>query len=204
VTGPYPCHHCSFCDYRRPCEDQLEREDHVVRVAGIQRAQVKRLFAGGVDTLAALAQTPAGTVVPRIAASTFEGLREQAGLQLIRQRTGSLEWRALDGEAGRGFAALPPRSPGDVIFDLEGHPFFEPARGLEYLFGCFAGHRAALPRFAHDRDERRVREPTISSTPPRGHPDLHVPISSGAGALQASCLSTSREAQDDPPAGRSS
>ena len=44
ATGPYPCHHCSFCDYRKPCDDQLEREDHIVRVAGIQRAQVKRLL----------------------------------------------------------------------------------------------------------------------------------------------------------------
>ena len=23
ATGPYPCHHCSFCDFRKPCEDQL-------------------------------------------------------------------------------------------------------------------------------------------------------------------------------------
>ena len=34
-TGPYPCHHCAFCDFRALCDDRLEREDHVVRVAGI-------------------------------------------------------------------------------------------------------------------------------------------------------------------------
>src|SRR5712691_11701168 len=53
-TGPYPCHHCSFCDFRALCDDRLEREDHVVRVAGIYRDQVKRLFAGGINTLTAL------------------------------------------------------------------------------------------------------------------------------------------------------
>jgi len=70
TTGPYPCHHCAFCDYRGPCDERLEREDHVVRVAGIRRDQVKRLFARGVQTLTALAQMPPGTPVPRMAATT--------------------------------------------------------------------------------------------------------------------------------------
>jgi uncharacterized protein len=186
VTGPYPCHHCSFCDFRGLCDDRLEREDHVVRVAGIHRDQVKRLFAGGISTLTALAETPPGTAVSKIAPSTFEGLRDQAGLQLIRQRSGTLEWRALDIDPGRGFAALPPRSPGDVVFDLEGHPFFEPARGLEYLFGVLSLDGAG-PRYqalwAHDRDgERRAFEALVDLIHARleQHPDLHVYHFSGS------------------------
>src|SRR4029450_4464196 len=46
---------------------------------------------------------------------TFGGLRDQAGLQLIRQRSGTLEWRALAVEPGRGLGTLPPRSPGAAI-----------------------------------------------------------------------------------------
>jgi uncharacterized protein len=185
-TGPYPCHHCSFCDFRGLCEDRLEREDHVVRVAGIHRGQVKRLFAGGINTLTALAEAPPGTAVAKIAASTLEGLREQAGLQLIRQRSGALEWRALDVEPGRGFAALPPRSAGDLVFDLEGHPFFEPARGLEYLFGVLL-LGGAEPRYqafwAHDREgERRAFEALVDLVHARleRHPDLHVYHFSGS------------------------
>ena len=180
ATGPYPCHHCSFCDFRGLCADQLEREDHVVRVAGIQRSQVKRLFVGGINTLTALAETRPETVIPRIAASTFEGLREQAALQLIRQRSGTLEWRALDVEPGRGFASLPPRSPGDVVFDLEGHPFFEPARGLEYLFGVLLLDGAEpryQPFWAHDRDgERRAFEGLVDLVHAQleRYPDMHV------------------------------
>jgi predicted RecB family nuclease len=180
ATGPYPCHHCSFCDFRGLCADQLEREDHVVRVAGIQRSQVKRLFVGGINTLTALAETHPETAIPRIAASTFEGLREQAGLQLIRQRSGTLEWRALDVEPGRGFASLPPRSPGDVVFDLEGHPFFEPARGLEYLFGVLLLDGAEpryQPFWAHDRDgERRAFEGLVDLVHAQleRYPDMHV------------------------------
>jgi len=186
ATGPYPCHHCSFCDFRGLCEDQLEREDHVVRVAGIQRSQVKRLFVGGINTLTALAETRPETAIPRIAASTFEGLREQAGLQLIRQRSGTLEWRALDVEPGRGFASLPPRSPGDVVFDLEGHPFFEPARGLEYLFGVLlldGPEPRYQPFWAHDRDgERRAFEGLVDLVHAQleRYPDMHVYHFSGS------------------------
>ena len=206
VTGPYPCHHCSFCDYRGLCEDRLEREDHVVRVAGIQRTQVKRLFATGINTLTALAETPAGLAVPRVAMSTLQGLREQADLQLIRQRAGTLEWRPLDVEPGRGFAALPPRSEGDVVFDLEGHPFFEPARGLEYLFGVLLLD-APAPRYqafwAHDRDgERRAFEQLVDLVHARlaEHPGMHVYHFSGSEPSTLKRLMAehvSREAQVD-------
>lgn len=185
-TGPYRCHHCSFCDFRSPCEDRLEREDHVLRVAGIHRDQVKRLFAGGINTLTALAETRQDTRVAKMAPSTFETLRDQAGLQLIRQRAGTLEWRPLEIEPGRGFAALPPRSPGDVIFDLEGHPFFEPARGLEYLFGLLLldGTEPRYQAFwAHDRDgERQVFEALVDLVHAhlQRYPDLHVYHFSGS------------------------
>lgn len=185
-TGPYPCHHCSFCDFRARCDDRLEREDHVVRVAGIRRDQVKRLFAGGIHTLTALAETRPATSIRKMPASTFEGLREQAELQLIRQRSGALPWRALAAEAGRGFAALPPRSSGDLVFDLEGHPFFEPARGLEYLFGVLLldGEEPRYQAFwAHDREgERRAFEALVDLVHARlgPYPDLHVYHFSGS------------------------
>lgn len=186
ATGPYPCHHCSFCDFRSPCGDRLEDEDHVVRVAGIHRDQVKRLFAGGITTLTALAEMGPDASVARIAPSTLGTLRAQAGLQLIRQRSGKLEWRPLDVEPARGFAALPPRSPGDVVFDLEGHPFFEPARGLEYLFGVLlldGDEPRYQPFWAHDRDgERRAFEALVDLIHTRlePYPDLHVYHFSGS------------------------
>ena len=36
-----------------------------------------------------------------------------------------------------GFSLLPAPAPGDVFFDMEGDPLYEPGRGLEYLFGCW-------------------------------------------------------------------
>jgi uncharacterized protein len=180
VTVPYPCEHCRLCDFRAHCEARWEREDHLVRVAGIRRDQVGRLVTSGISTLTALAEARPETRIPKMQPDTFEGLRQQAGLQLERQRSGRIEWRELPIEDARGFATLPPRSPGDVFFDLEGHPFFEPARGLEFLFGILTAD-GAEPRYhafwAHDRDgERQALAAVIDLIHERltSWPDLHV------------------------------
>ena len=48
-------------------------------------------------------------------------------------------------EEERGFALLPAPDPGDVWFDMEGHPFYETSRGLEYLFGyCYRDDAGAV------------------------------------------------------------
>lgn len=179
-TAPYPCDHCPLCDYRSLCEERWEREDHLVRVAGIRRDQVGRFVDNGIVTLTALAEAPPETRIPKMPPRTFEGLCEQATLQLRRQRSGKIEWRELPVESGRGFAALPPRSRGDLVLDLEGHPFFEPARGLEFLFGILTvdGPEPQYEAFwAHDRDgERRALEAFVDLVHARLalYPDLHV------------------------------
>src|SRR5262249_27767296 len=83
-------------------------------------------------------------------------------------------------ESGRGLAALPARSRGDMILDLEGHPFFEPGRGLTYLFRvltCEGGNPRYEAFWAHDRTgERRALETVIDlvCTKLAVYPDLHV------------------------------
>ena len=76
--------------------------------------------------------------------------------------------------------ALPQRSRGDVILDLEGHPFFEPARGLTFLFGVLTidGDK---PRYDHSgrtiAPESVAPSKTLSILFMRAlaqHPDLHV------------------------------
>jgi uncharacterized protein len=180
ATTPYPCEHCAVCDFRPQCEAWWEQEDHLVRVAGIRRDQVGRLVTHGVPTLTTLAEARADTRIPKMLPGTFEGLRDQASLQLERQRSGRVRWQALPIESGRGFSALPQRSPGDVILDLEGHPFFEPARGLAFLFGVLIRDGAVLrytPFWAQDREgERRALEAVIDLVHARLRvwPDLHV------------------------------
>ena len=107
-------------------------------------------------------------------------LRDQAALQFETQRAGKIAYLELPIEDGRGFAALPQLSPGDVILDLEGHPFFEPARGLTFLFGVLTvdGDRPRYQSFwAHDyAEERRAFEDFIDLVHARlaKYPDLHV------------------------------
>jgi uncharacterized protein len=184
-TYPWPCDHCGICDFRGLCRQQLERDDHPVLVAGLGRRYAESLAAAGILTLTALGDTaPAPgetTVVDGIRPETFEKLRHQASLQLHHTRTGERLVDLLPVEDGRGFGLMPEPSPGDVWLDLEGHPFYEPARGLEYLFGyCYrdeaselryealwgtdrAGEKTAFEAFVDWLQERR-----------RHYPDLHV------------------------------
>ena len=96
-------------------------------------------------------------------AETLEGIRHQAELQLHFRETGEHRVDHLPDEEGRGFRLLPEPDFGDVWLDLEGHPFYEPARGLEYLFGwCYRDEDGAVryeAAWARDRDgEREIFE----------------------------------------------
>ncbi len=179
-TVPYRCEHCPICDFQAVCEDRWEREDNLVRIAGIRRDQVDRLVSASITTLTELAEAHSSTRIPKMYAPTFENLHEQAALQLESERSGRIECRMLPIESERGLATLPQRSRGDLVFDLEGHPFFEPARGLEFLFGVLTldGPQPQYHAFwAHDRDgERQALEAFIDLVQARLalHPDLHV------------------------------
>ena len=180
TTYPWPVDHCGICDFRHVCRQQWVDDDHLVLVAGLGRLYAERLGADGITTLTQLGETPPETAVERIRPEVFERLRNQAELQLHFNRTGERRVELLPDEEDRGFRLLPPPSEGDVWLDLEGHPFYEPARGLEYLFGwCYredgeeryevvwgldrTGEKAAFEQFVDWVEARRRR-----------YPDLHV------------------------------
>jgi uncharacterized protein len=179
-TEPYPVAHCDICDFRELCEAWWDEHDHLTRVANIRRDQVVRLGAAGITTLAELGDAPREAAVPRLAATTFENIRHQAELQLRHRRTGEHAWETLRPEDERGFALLPKPSSGDLFFDMEGDPFWEPSSGLEYLFGVLwleNGEPQFRPFWAHDREgERRAFEQFVDFVRERldRYPDLHV------------------------------
>ena len=88
---------------------------------------------------------PPGTTVERIRPEALETIRHQAELQLRGRREDRYLHELLPDQEDRGFRLLPEPDAGDVWFDMEGHPFYETSRGLEYLFGyCYrddAGRR---------------------------------------------------------------
>ena len=179
-TEPYPVEHCALCEFRGVCHDQWHDEDSLVLVAGVRRTQVAGLREAHLPTLTALANAAARTRVAHVEAHAFEKLRDQAALQLERRMSGRLDWHPIDAEAGHGFEQLPRPSPGDVIFDIEGDPFWEPAQGLHFLFGILVRDGDGWqyrPMWAHDRGgERRMFEHFVDFVHARlaADPAMHV------------------------------
>lgn len=140
-------------------EAYLESIDHLSRVANIRKMQIRRLEAAGITTMTALAQSRAERV-PKLDRAVLDRLRLQARLQLEsagRERP-NFEVVVPD-PAGppRGLALLPPPSPMDAFFDMEGFPIV--AGGLEYLFGVSYhedGKLAFRDFWAHTREEEKA------------------------------------------------
>ena len=137
-TYPYPVRHCRVCDHASQCEARWEADDHLSLVAHIRRDQVERLNEAGITTVAALASVDPARAIG-IGRPALERLRHQASLQDHHRRTGEHRYELLAIDEHSGFRLLPRPSDGDMFFDMEGDPFYEAGRPLEYLFGLVTG-----------------------------------------------------------------
>ena len=166
--------------WQTSAETILEEADHLCRVATITQAQIEKLHTAGIQTLRALAETDR-VHIPRLDDAVFLRLREQAQLQLASahaDRPAYLIVKPTAEDPRRGLALLPPESPADVYFDMEGYPLTD--GGLEYLFG--ATHiEHGQPQFndwwAHDQtEEKRAFEGFIDWVFARwqSDPSMHV------------------------------
>ncbi len=188
ATYPEPVEHCSVCRWVVDCVGRRHRDDHLSLVAGISRRQRDALVERGVNTLASLS-TLALPMDPKLEGTSPESLkrvREQARLQAQGRQEGRVLHELLHPiEAGRGLAALPPPSVGDLFFDMEGDPFVEEGGtdGLEYLFGVIEPAGGTLEQPAShafwglDRaGEKRAFEEFIDLVMDRlkKDPDLHI------------------------------
>ena len=150
-TASDPVAGCGLCRWRERCEAEWDRDDSLALVAGISRSQRRKLAAGGVGTMTALA-TFAGRV-PRMVAETQQRLQTQARLQMGRRAGGPPAFELRQSEPGKGFGLLPASDDGDVFYDIEGDPYYP--GGLEYLHGLWyrdGGEWVFRAIWAHDRD----------------------------------------------------
>ena len=154
---PEPVAHCDICRWWPRCDRRRRADDHLSLVAGISRVQTRELQSRAVSSLARLAVEPLPLAwrPSRGARDSYERVREQARVQLTGREAGRVLHELLPVVPGRGLAALPEPSPGDLFLDLEGDSYVDEG-GLEYLFGWVvadapaAGASAgdALPLFA--------------------------------------------------------
>ncbi len=159
ASAPTPCAACSQCGYQQRCEAEWRAADSPFYVAGIAAAQIAKLAAAGVTTLAQLAELPATAAVEGIGPETLQKLAAQARLQAAARRSGQHALALLPVAPGRGFANLPPPDAGDLFFDMEGDPLA--GEGLEYLFGIYgrldgAAAPAFRPFWGHDPAEEKA------------------------------------------------
>jgi uncharacterized protein len=175
---PFPSPSASHGRWSSHAEKLLEDADHLCRVANISQSQIRKLEAAGIGTRDALAETTLSHI-PRLDDQIFERLKEQAVLQVRSAGLERPEFRVLTPDPEdpqRGLACLPPPSPEDVFFDMEGYPLVE--GGLEYLFGAAyregseekfidwwahdgVTEQKALESFVDWVVERRRRDPTM-------------------------------------------
>ncbi len=156
-TYPEKHDHCDICRWRNICEEQWIKDDHLNQVANISRIQIKKLKAGGISTLKALAGTD-NTTIPKMASETLNKLRRQASLQLTKRQTGQNchELLPVNPARKRGFARLPEPDEGDIFFDMESDSM--DIDGLEYLFGVYYFDKRRphfMPIWAHNRNEEK-------------------------------------------------
>ncbi len=162
-TYPEPVEHCHVCRWITDCLGRWRSDDYLSLVAGITSRQREGLKEHGVKTRRALGTLP--LPAPRIEGTSPEGItrvRDQARLQVEGEDEGRVKHELLDPrdrktqevEVERGLTLLPPPSPGDLFFDMEGDPFaFHD--GLEYLFGVIEPG----PELAGDRQTLGLVEP---------------------------------------------
>lgn len=173
-----PCSACALCRWRDRCGREWQAADHLSLVARISGAQIEKLNAAGITTVAQLASIPESRRIERMQPDTLARLRSQAALQDAKRRDGQNHKAVLPLTEGKGFARLPKPNPGDLFFDMEGDPLL--ASGLEYLFG-FACTQGAGPTFrafwGHDAaGEKGAFEGAVDFITARlaEHPEAHI------------------------------
>jgi predicted RecB family nuclease len=135
-------------------EDYLLQIDHLSQVANITRNQIRRLEAAGIKTMQQLAEGDLNQHIAKVDPAVFQRLVYQAKLQKASSSSADIQYRFIPPNPEnprRGLALLPPSSPMDIYFDMEGYPLIP--GGLEYLFGAVfeaEGKRPFKDWWAHD------------------------------------------------------
>src|SRR6266540_1596538 len=191
AAQPDPALERTWGRWETAAQEILTKRDDLRLVARMTRSQIKRLRAAGIASITELAFSSPSTEgrggqgvrtgrVEKLSDDVLVRLRRQARLQIVSRGKAKPTFETLPHEAGKrvGLATLPPASPGDVFFDLEGNPLAD--GGLEYLWGAVTvenGNPVFKDEWAHNAEQEKVAfERTMDWIHERlrQHPDMHV------------------------------
>lgn len=139
-------------------EKLLIERDHLFQVANITKSQIKKLNKAGIQTMQQLADININRI-SGINTEALERLKAQATIQNDSVGKNRPQYKIIAAAPNEktGLALLPPHSPFDVFFDIEGYPLEE--GGLEYLLGCTyfdeKGDRCFKDYWAHDENQEK-------------------------------------------------
>jgi uncharacterized protein len=185
ATYPEPVDLCDVCSWFPLCDQQRRDDDHLSFVAGITSLQRKELVARGINTVAQLGSLtlPPVPTIERIGSEALRRVRDQACIQVKGRNPKRILYEFLEPvEEGKGLAALPLPSPGDIFLDFEAVPYaFD--TGLEYLVGfvTLSDQPGAEPTYKslwsfEPKAEKEAFEQFIAFVMDRWkrYPDLHI------------------------------
>lgn len=129
---PDPALSSEYGKWESYAKQVLEESNSLKLVAYIRKNQIKKLQEVGIKQLNQLADSKMENV-QGVGKITLDRLKAQARIQKASQGKSEPQFEVIQHENGKGLSGLPPASPLDVYFDIEGHPLVE--GGLEYLWG---------------------------------------------------------------------
>ncbi len=175
---PEPVPACRHCDWRATCDDVRRRDDHVAFLGGAGLAEVAKLRAANVATMADLAALAEDRTVAGMSRPALQRWSRQARLQVQQRQEGTAHHEVLP-DADRGFRILPDPTPGDLFLSIQEDPW-APEGPRAYLWGWVSGRdggRAWNYGWAHDAAKEREGFQLVVDLilRERGeHPAMHV------------------------------
>lgn len=140
-SEPVPVEACTVCNWSKDCNRWWRERDHLSFVAGLTNGHREKLVASGITTLEQLASSPDDLAIADIEPDTMSRLRRQAQLQHQTRVNREIDAGAIPEKEFilpireyRGFNLLAESNPGDLFYDIEGHPY-RGDEGIEYLHG---------------------------------------------------------------------
>jgi predicted RecB family nuclease len=127
-----PCAGCGHCRWTEQCDTGRREARDISLIQEIRATTRAKLVQAGLGTMEAIAAADDEDRPSGVSVQTFERLRAQAAIQIQGEQAGEVVFEIIDEQQ---LNSMPPRSPGDLWFDMEGDPHARDGKGLEYMFG---------------------------------------------------------------------